>query len=584
MWDLSSIYASDEAWEADLAQVRGLLGDAAAVKGTLGASATALATGLDTIMAARRATERVVVYATMRRDADATNPPAVAMHQRGRILAVEAGTALGFLPSELLTIPPDVLQRFAADPLLAPYRFLLREVERQRPHRGSDEVEAVLGRMAPLTRTPRDVFQALDNADLDFGTIHDASGVEVPLTKASQPLLFRSQDRAVRRAAHEQVGAAYLAHRHTLAALYGASVRTDVFLARVRGYPSARAAGLFDDAISERVYDGLLTAVREAAPLTERYLDLRRRVLGLDELVMYDLFVPLVPASERQYPYGDAVDLVLDALHPLGEHYVFQLGAGLRGGWVDVNERRGKRGGAYAWGVYREAPRILLNWNGTLPDVYGLAHEAGHAMHRLFADAAQPYQTASYSKLTGEVAAIVNELLLTRHLLAGAGDAETRLAILDRFADQITQTLIAQALYADFEQQAHALAERGEPLIWETLTGTYEATIPVYFPGMTIDDATRVDWARVPHFYRPFYVFRYALGMAAALALERAIIEEGEPAAIRYLALLAAGGSDHPLVLLRKAGVDLEEPEPLRRVLATFGEVEAELEQITRDG
>lgn len=581
-WDLTPIYPDDAAWEADARGLRALITAAAAHRGRLEQSSAALRQALDDAMAVRQAVERLTVYATLRRDEDTADPEALARYERAMALAVEAGEALAFLQPEILAIAPDRLAAFHLDPALAPYHHLLDDIARHRPYTRSVEVEEVLAQGADVARAASDVFNALDNADLDFGTVRDETGAKIALTKARYQLLLESKDREVRRAAYETLMGAYRAHQHTLAALHAASVRKDVFYAHVRGFASARQAALFGDNIPESVYDSLIAAVREARPVIERYLALRQRLLRLDRLAIYDLYVPLAPRPDRRYAVREAVDLVLDALTPLGDQYVRDLGDRFAARMVDWHETKGKRSGAYSWGAYGAPPVILMNWNGTIDHVFTLAHEAGHAMHSYYADAAQPFHQAQYPIFLAEVASTVNEVLLTWSLLAKApaGDAMTRFAILNRFADVIQTTLLRQTMLAEFEQRTHAMAEAGEPLTLKALTALHGELQEAYLPGVVNDEAARLGWSRVPHFYRAFYVYQYATGISAAVTLARAIRAEGEPARERYLALLRAGGSDYPLPLLQRAGVDLTTPEPVRTALAEFDATVAEMERL----
>ncbi|MDP9363957.1 MAG: oligoendopeptidase F [Chloroflexota bacterium] len=585
-WDLSTIYPDDAAWEAEAARLPELIAAVAAHRGHLGESSGRLERALDDAMAARLAVERLRVYATLKRDEDTADGGAAARYERSVALAIEASEVLAFVDPELLSLPEEKLAELAADATLARYAHLLDDLRRRRPHVRSIEVEEVLAQGADVARATSDAFTALDNADLDFGRVRDETGTEVALTKARHQLLMRSKDREVRRASHEAMSGAYLAHDHTLAALHGASVRKDAYFARVRRFPSAREEALFDNNIPTSVYDALIEAVRGARPVLGRDLDLRRRILGLDALKSYDLQVPLSPEPERRYGYREAVDVVLGGLAPLGERYVADLRAGFDARWVDVHETKGKRSGAYSWGVYGAPPVILMNWNGTISDVFTLAHEAGHAMHSLYADAAQPYHDAGYPIFLAEIASTVNEVLLTWHLLdeTSADDRLGRFALLNRFADTFNGTVVRQTMFAEFEHRTHARAEAGEPLTLDSLNALYGELYAAYEPGVEVDDAVRITWGRVPHFYRAFYVYQYATGLSAAITLARALRDEGARAQERYLGLLAAGGSDYPLELLRRAGVDLASPEPVRTALAEYERVVAEMERLVDEG
>ena len=581
-WDLTTIYGDDAAWDADAARAREQLVVAAAHRGALGESPGRLRQALDDSMALRQTIERLYVYAKLRLDEDIASSDAQARLDRATALSIEAGEALAFFEPEVLAMPEEQLAAAVADPALATYAHALDDLKRQRPHTRSIEVEELLAQSADVARGPRETFSALDNADLDYGTVRDDEGREVALTKGRYQLLLESKNRGVRRDAYDRLMATYLGHKHTLASLHAASVRKDVFYAKARRHDSARAAALHANNVPIAVYDSLIAATRESQPAIRRYMDLRKRILGLDELAIYDLYVPLAATPERHYTYREAIDLVLDGVAPLGERYVDDLRRGFESRWVDVRETKGKRSGAYSWGAYGRPPVMLMNWNGSLDHVFTLAHEAGHAMHSFYADAAQPFHDAQYSIFVAEIASTLNEVLLTWHLLAELPDYDTdgRFAILNRFADSISTTLVRQVMFAEFEQRTHELVERGEPLTLDTLNEMYGDVLDAYVPGVVNDEAAKQNWSRIPHFYGAFYVFQYATGISAGIALARAIRDQGAPAAERYLEMLRGGGSDYPLEILKRAGVDLTSPEPVRAALAEFDATVREMESL----
>lgn len=581
-WDLTTIYSDETAWEAELEAARGLLERAASHRGHLAESAERLRQALDDSMALNETLERLFVYARLRLDEDTANTDAIGRLDRITAFSIEVGQEMAFFDPEVLAMDEERLRAFIAEPVLATYRHQLDDLLRHAPHTRSIEVEELLAQSTDLARAPRDSFGALDNADLEYGTVIDENGNEVKLTKGRYQLLLESKNRDVRRRAFETLMAAYEAHRFTLASLHAASVRKDVFFARARNHASAREAALFGYHIPVSVYDSLISATREAKPTIERYHDLRRRALGVKDLAMYDLYVPLAPEPERKYSYDEAVDVVIRGVGALGEQYARDLEGGLRGRWVDVRETKGKRSGAYSWGAYGRPPVILMNWNGTIDHVFTLAHEAGHAMHSFYADRARPFHDAQYSIFLAEIASTINEILLTWQLLREIpeDDVKGRFAILNRLADTISGTLVRQAMFAEFEQKTHDIAERGEPLTLDTLNDLYGEVLEAYIPDIEHDDRTKQGWSRVPHFYNAFYVFQYATGISAAIALARAIRDEGAPAVERYMRMLEAGGHDYPLNILREAGVDLASPEPVRAALAEFDATVAELTRL----
>ena len=585
-WDLAGIFASEQEWEAAAERVPGLLEKVASFEGRLGEGSAVVREAFEALNEVEDVLGRVMTYASLRRDEDTTDPERTARYERGVALAIQAGGVLAFFQPELIALPDGALQELAQSEELATYRHLIEDLDRQRAHVRSQEVEEVLAQFADVTRAPSDAFGALDNADLQYGQVHDDKGNEITLTKARHALLMESRNRDVRREAHEVYTKAYLDHSYTLASLHGSSVRKDVASARIRGYESARQAALFGDNVPESVYDGLIEAIRAGGSILERYLDLRRRALGLDQLERYDLRVPLAPEPERRYTYQQGAELVLAGVGALGDRYVSDLRQGFASRWVDVHETKGKRSGAYSWGTYGAPPVILMNWNGTLSDVFTLAHEAGHAMHTFYANAAQPIHLAGYPIFLAEIASTVNEVLLTWHLLGReeAQDPIGRFGLLNRFADTFFSTVVTQTMFAEFEARTHAAVESGMPLTLDFLNETFGELQEVYTPGVGVDERVQIGWGRIPHFYRAFYVYQYATGLSAAINIARAVRDEGEAARERYLAMLAAGGSDYPMDILRLAGVDLSSPEPVRVALEEFDRTVTEMEELADQG
>ncbi len=585
-WDLSRLFASDDEWEASLAQAKSLVEKAQSHRGKLGESAASLRQALDDVMVAYQAVERVNTYAALRRDEDTTNPDANTKYERATALAIEAGQALAFLQPEILAIPAEKLREYIEDPLLSDYRHMLENIQRSREHTRSIEVEEILAQSADVARASREAFTSLDNGDLRYGVVEDDDGNPVELTKSRYQLLMESKNRSVRARAYEAMMSAYRDHKQTIATLHGSSVRKDVFYAHVHNFETARQAALFDDNIPESVYDSLIEAVHEARPALESYFRLRQRILGVDQLEIFDLYVPLATLPERRYSFPEGVDVVLSGISALGERYKNDLTGGFNSRWVDVHETKGKRGGAYSWGSYGAGPVILMNWNGSLDHVFTLAHEAGHAMHSLYSFEHQPYHDSHYSIFLAEIASTLNEVLLTWDLLTKTPeeDKATRFSLLNNFADSFVSTLFRQAMFAEFELKTHTAAEQGQPLTLEQLNEIYGELTETHLPGVNCDNFARLNWSRVPHFYRAFYVFQYATGISAAVALATRIRDEGAPAVERYLELLSAGGSDYSLPLLARAGVDLSTPEPVRAALREFERTVVQMEELVEAG
>jgi oligoendopeptidase F len=585
-WDLTSIYPTIDAWQHDVATIEPKAAVVAGFRGRLGEGANIVRDALDAIYDLHLTAYRAIVYAHLERDLDVTNNDANMRSEQVMTKAIRATEAVSFVEPELLGLPADTLDAYIADENLATYRHELEDLRRKRAHVRSAEVEEVLAQLAEVTRAPSAAFDALDNADLDYGTVEDEDGRTIELTLGRQSALMESKNRDVRKNAYETMIAAYRKHGYTIASLYGSSVKKDVAEARIRGYETVLEQALYADNISPSVYEALLEHIGGATDTIERYLNLRKRILGVDELHRYDLYVPLSPAVPRRFEYREAVATVLDGVGLLGDHYVSDLRSGFESRWVDVHETVNKQSGAYSGGVWGSPPLILMNWNGTLSDVFTLAHEAGHSMHSFYANAAQPFHLANYPIFMAEIASTVNEVLMNWHLRSLPENQEPakQFALLNRFADGYFGTVIAQTQYAEFEQKAHAEAEAGAPLTLDGLNAIWRSVLARYQPGVVIDETTEIGWARIPHFYRAYYVYQYATGLTAAISLARAIRDEGEPARERYLAMLAAGGSDYPLNLLSAAGVDLTTSAPFEASVAEFADVVSQLETLTDGG
>jgi oligoendopeptidase F len=586
-WDLTRMFASDAEWDAGAEAAPEKVAKVVSYRGRFAEGPSVIREAVDALYEAQHALQLLVVYAALRRDEDQTAAESIARYERAVAISINAGQELAFVQPELVSLPGDKLREAIESEELADFRHMLENLERQRAHVLTEEVESVLAQMADVTRAPSEAFSALDNADIEYGTVQDEDGNEVTLTKGRYGELMESRNREVRRLAAEKFAKPYVDHTYTLASLHGSSVRKDVVSASLRGYESAQQQALFDDNIPVSVYSNLTTTVRESAlPVMARYLELRRRALGVDELKRYDLRVPLAPESRKKYSYRDAVEIVLSGLDALGEHYVNDLREGFNSRWVDVHETKGKRSGAYSWGAYGAPPVMLMNWNSTLSDVFTLAHEAGHSMHSFYAEKAQPIQYADYSIFLAEIASTVNEVLLSWHLLNQdeGKDPVQRFSLLNRFADTYVGTVIRQTMFAEFEQVTHAAVEAGNALTPDVLSAFYSDLSETYTPGVDVDEGIRIEWGRIPHFYSAFYVYQYATGLSSAINLATAVRDEGEPARKRYLDMLSAGSSDYPMNVLKRAGVDLETPAPIQSGVAEFDRVVSELESLADEG
>lgn len=581
-WDLSAIYPDVPSWEADLQQIRDDVPELVALRGTLDQGAGRLLKALQLEEAIGARASRAFSYAGLKKDEDNADTQAQANYDRVVVLSVEVGSAVAFLEPEILALPDGAVERYLSDePQLEKYRHALESLLRQREHVLSAETEMLLASAGEIAMGPDTIFSMLNDADLEYGTIENEEGEQVTLTKANYQRFLESRKRPVRKAAFEAMHAAYRQHRNTLAATYASSVKTDVFFARTRKYESSLDASLSPNNIPISVYDSLVETVNRHLPLLHRYIALRKRTLGLDKLGVYDLYVPIVPEVDVEYSYDQAVETVLKGLAPLGNDYTQSLGGGLDARWADIYENKGKTSGAYSWGVHGAHPYILLNWSHQLRDVFTLAHEVGHAMHSHYTSATQPYVYGRYTLFVAEVASTVNELILTEHMRQQTDDKNLDMYLVNNALEDFRGTLFRQTMFAEFERWAHEQVEAGEALTPDALSSHYAELCRRYYgPDVEVDEYVATEWARIPHFYRAYYVFQYATGISAAAALSRQILDDGAPARDRYRAFLSGGSSKYSLDLLTDAGVDMTTPEPVEQAIQMFGTWLDELESL----
>jgi oligoendopeptidase F len=582
-WRLEDIYPSDKDWEKDFQRVHAMISEVEAFRGKLGLSARTLLEALELDARLRELNEKVFVYARMRRDEDNTNPVYQALTDRAESLSARVQAALSFLAPEILALPEEVLERFRREESgLALYDFLLEELRRQKEHVLSPSEERIIALAGEAIQAQDSIFRMINNADISFPKILDETGNEVEITHGRYTRLLESSDRRVRKDAFEAFYSSYRRLKNTIAATLSSSVKRDIFYARVRKHPSALQASLFEDNIPPEVYDNLIQTVRNHLGLMHRYTALRKRLLGLDELHMYDLYVPLVKDISWEINYPEAVDMIREGLSPLGRSYVETMSKGLESGWIDLYESRGKSSGAYSWGPYGVHPYVLMNYQNNLSNVFTLAHELGHAMHSYYSFTEQPYIYAHYKIFTAEVASTVNESLLMDYLLKTVGERDKQLYLLNHYLEQFRGTLFRQTMFAEFEKIIHERAEAGEALTPDSLCELYyRLNVDYHGPAVFVDQDIALEWARIPHFYSAFYVYKYATGFSAATAITRLILNQGEPALGNYITFLKKGGSDYPLKLLKTAGVDLSTPRPVQEALQLFGQLLDRLEELT---
>ena len=569
-------------WEDSFKKIEQGLPELEALKGTLAQSGYALLKVLQTRDELYEELETLFVYASMRKDEDTTNSVYLGMFDRAMQLFVRASTVISYIEPEILALPQTTLDTYVQEtPGLGLYRQQLDDINRNRPHVRSAEVEAVLAAAGEISEVPDSIFSMIDNADLKLPQIHNEEGEEVPLTKGNYLVYIRNTDRRVRKEAFEGMHGTFLKQRNTIAATLGGQVKGSLFFTRQRGFGSSRERALSRYNIPVSVYDNLVETVSEHIHLLNRYMKLRKRLLQLDELHMYDLYVPIVKETADEISYQEACDTVASALAPLGENYTSILRQAFKDRWIDVYETPGKRGGAYSGGGYKTHPFILLNFQNKRDSMYTLAHELGHSMHSYFTRSHQPFQYGDYTIFVAEVASTLNEGLLTEYLLRNTDDNEVRLSILNHSLEGLRGTLFRQTMFAEYEQQIHSQAEQGQPLTADSLSAMYRALNEKFYGGeAVIDELIDIEWARIPHFYYNFYVYQYATGISAASALVQQILQEGQPAVERYLAFLSSGSSDYSIELLKKAGVDMTSPEPVRQALQLFDSHLTQMEKL----
>lgn len=576
-WDLSHIFENNAAWEAALEAALQAVEGISAYRGTLGSIQGAKA-ALDAYYALAEQAERIYLYAELTKAGDNGDQAAQAMQDRAMGLLVNLGAAASFLTPELAALPMETLEEYAKAEALSGYRHGLQDIIRGRAYVLSPEQEHMLALLADPAQTPDNAFSMLSEVDMALPSIQDETGETVQLTHGNYGVYRESKDRGVRQRAFEAYFGAFNGYINTFAALYGGSVKLDCYFAKVRGHASAREAALFVNNVPTAVYDSLIGAVHQKLPTMEQYLALRKKVLGLSELHMYDLYCPMVQGIEEAYPLDQAKAMVQEALSPLGPDYIRQLEQGLAGGWIDAYENKGKTTGAFSCGVYGVHPYVLLNYTDTLDDVFTLAHEMGHAVHSYRSDQAQTYANHDYAIFVAEVASTVNEVLLTLYLLEKETDPRKRAYYLNHFLEGFRTTLFRQTLFAEFEKQTHEMAEAGQPLTPDALNQVYRDLNAQYYKGAVIDPLQAMEWARIPHFYNAFYVYQYATGFSAAVDIATKIRQTGDAAG--YLAFLQTGGSDYPIQELKLAGVDLSKPDTVEAALDVFAKSVAELEAL----
>ena len=584
-WDLTGLYSLDDVWNSELTELEAEIEKYASFAGTLGESALKLKACLEFDMNFSRQLEKLYTFAHLKNDEDKTSTLYQGNFEKVMMLVNEASRASSFIRSEIMSISDDMMRKFLTDKELEFYRFHLEKILRYRCHTLSEKEEELLAASGEMGRGMRDVFDMLDNADLKLGEIEDEKGETVTLTHGNFQSILQSYDRRVRRDVFNTYYKAYESHQYTYSTLLAGSIKKDLFYSRTKKFPSYRAKALFSENIPVEVYDNLIESVHQNLDPLYKYFDLRKRLLDLDKLHIYDCNVPLVKDMKWHMPFDQAVEEIKSALNPLGKEYVEQLGCGLSvDRWTDRYENKGKRSGAYSSGCYDSNPFILMNYReDNINSAYTLAHEAGHSMHSFYSRKNQPYLYSDYTIFVAEVASTFNEALLTRHFLSQDIAPDMRIYLICREIDNFRGTLYRQTMFAEFEHQVYKAMEGNEPLTLEPFKKIYKDLLELYFgPRVVLDDCLSLECFRIPHFYFSFYVYKYATGISAAYALADRVISGGETELNDYLEFLKSGGSKYPIDLLKSAGVDMLSPEPVKTALATFSALVDELEQLTQ--
>ncbi|WP_230190655.1 oligoendopeptidase F [Paenibacillus sp. CECT 9249] len=581
-WKLEDLFANQQEWDQEYQIVKKSLGKIAEFQGKLSDSeAVKQCFSLEDDISLH--TERLYVYANMRHHEDTAEPTYQALSDKAKRLSVEVSEALSFITPEIIGLSDEKLDSFINDPSLSEYRLTLTEMKRQKAHVLSKAEEALLAQVGNMSQAPNTIFGMINNADMKFPKVKNEEGKEVELTHGSYIQFLESRNREVRKNAFQAVYATYAKQKNTIAATLNANVTKNIFYARARKYPSVLEMSLFGDNIPKEVYTNLIDTIHDHLPLLHRYMKLRKKLLKVDELHMYDLFAPLVEEYKLDITYEEAKRTVKESLKPLGDDYLQHLQEGFDEGWIDVYENEGKRSGAYSWGAYGTHPYVLLNHKDNLNSMFTLAHEMGHALHSYYSDTNLGYRDAQYTIFLAEVASTLNEALLMDYMLKKSDDPKAKLYLLTYYADQFRTTVFRQTMFAEFEKIVHERVEQGESLTPQELSKIYyDLNVKYHGSEMTVDKDIEMEWARIPHFYTSFYVYKYATGFSAATSFAKQILEEGAPAVERYLGFLKSGGSDYSINILKRAGVDMSTPEPIREAMGVFEQLIEDMENLVQ--
>ncbi|MEJ6951679.1 oligoendopeptidase F [Natronospora cellulosivora (SeqCode)] len=581
-WNLESIYKSDEEWEKDFNKVKEMLKEVENYKSQLVSSSEKLYEGIELILKIEELVSRLYAYSHMRHDEDTGNQTYQGINNRAQSLYNEVNSAISFMVPEIVSLSKEDMEKYLEEKEeLQLYRHLLENIMRKKDHFLSAQEEKLLAMAGDLAQGPGNIFGILNNADLTFPTIEDGEGEEVRITHGRYIEYMQNKDRRVREDAFKALYSKYDEFENTFASTLNTSVKSHIFYARARNYNSALEAALDNDNVPVDVYNNLISTVRDNIDAMYQYVSIRKKALELDNLHMYDVYVPLVKNLDLKIPYSEAKETVLKGVAPLGEEYSSIMQKGYDSGWIDVYENKGKRSGAYSSGTYGVHPYVLLNHTDNLDSMFTLAHEMGHALHTYYSNENQPFVYADYKIFVAEVASTLNEILLLHYLLENTDDELKKKYLINHYLEQFRGTVFRQTMFAEFEKIIHEEAEKGTPLTAECLKEIYrQLNIDYFGSDIKIDDQIDLEWARIPHFYYNFYVYKYATGFSAATTLANKILDEGEGAVKRYIDFLKSGDSDYPLNVLKTAGVDMTSPDPIKAAIDTFKDFLSKFEEL----
>ncbi len=572
-WNMQDMFATDELWEEETQQVFELAKEIEQYEGRLNESAATLLSFFQKLDELQYHGERVYVYANQRYHEDTAVSKYQGYSAKADTVSVAMSSAVSFMSPEILSMDEAVLEQFyEEEPALKQYRRAIDEVLRTKAHTRSSEVESILAQAGNMAVAPSNIYSMFNNADIKFPSVRDVEGNHIQITHGNFTTLLQDKDRSLRKEVFCGLYNEYKKRGNTVAAMFQAQLKKENFYATVRNYPSVRAMHLDEGNIPESVYDNLIETVHKHLPAMHKYMSIRKKLLGVDQLHMYDIYVPVVEDPGTQYPYDKAKEIVKKSLAPMGEDYVKVASEGMDKDWVDVYENENKRSGAYSWGAYGTHPYVLLNHQDNIGSMFTLAHEMGHAMHTYYSNKTQPITYASYLIFVAEVASTCNESLLMHHLMENCTDEAERKYLINHYLEGFRTTLFRQAMFAEFEMIVHKKLADGENLTKETICQIYhDLNVLYYGPDMVVDEEIDCEWMRIPHFYTSFYVYQYATGYSAAIAFSKKILEEGKPAVDRYIEnFLCGGGSKDPIDLLKAAGVDMSTPAPVDDALKVF--------------